>query len=79
MRVEVRLFATLASYLPPGAAGDRAVLTAPEGATVSDIARALCIPEVLPRLTVVNWRDASPDQRLVEGDVVTMFPPLVGG
>lgn len=79
MRVEIRLFATLAAYLPPGTAGDSAELTAPEGATVGDIARLLRIPSAVPCLTVVNGRDAAPDQPLADGDVITMFPPLVGG
>lgn len=79
MRVEIRLFATLAAYLPLGTAGDSAAVTAPDGATVGDIARLLRIPAAMPCLTVVNGRDASPEQPLAEGDVVTMFPPLVGG
>lgn len=79
MRIEVRLFATLAAYLPPGTAGDTVTVTSPTGARVRDIVRLLRIPEALPCLTVVNGRDASADQPLADGDVVTMFPPLVGG
>lgn len=79
MRIEVRLFSTLTAYLPPGAAGDSVALTVPAGATVRDIARSLSIPDGFPRLTVVNGRDASTDQALADGDIVTMFPPLVGG
>ncbi|HET7875602.1 MAG TPA: MoaD/ThiS family protein [Methylomirabilota bacterium] len=79
MRVEVRLFATLGRYLPPGTRGDSATLELPAGATVEHVIRELRIPPELECLTVVNGRDAAPAQPLAEGDVVSMFPPLMGG
>jgi molybdopterin converting factor small subunit len=79
VKVEVRLFATLARYLPSGAIGDRAIFDLPEGITVAEVVRALAIPPDLERLTVVNGLDAALDHRLSEGDVLSMFPPLAGG
>jgi molybdopterin converting factor small subunit len=79
VRVEVHLTATLRAYLPAGTAGDHVVLDVPSGATVDQVVHSLRIPSELERLTVVNGRDAAPDQPLSEGDVLSLFPPLAGG
>ena len=79
MRVEVRLFATLARYLPDDHHAETAVLDVADGSTVADVAHPLGIPADLSRIVLVNDRDATDDRPLVEGDVVTLFPPLAGG
>ena len=80
MIVEVRLFATLSSYLPQD---DRATgatgLDVPAGATVNDVAVRLGIPTALARVALVNGKEAEPERHLEAGDVVTLFPPLMGG
>ncbi len=79
MKIEVRFFATLQPYLPAGAHGDCVSLDLPPGATVRDVVEFLKIPGELACLTVVNGRDADPDQVLAPGDELAMFPPLAGG
>ncbi len=79
MRVAVHLTATLRAYLPPGTRGDSVVLDLPDGTTVDQVVHSLRIPPSMERLTVVNGLDATPDQRLAEGDVLSVFPPLAGG
>lgn len=79
MRVGITLFATLARYLPEGGRDGVAFLEVPEGSTVGDVARALGIPAILPRVILVNDEDADADRRLRAGDSVTLFPPLAGG
>ncbi len=79
MKVEVRLFATLQSYLPAGAHGDAVSLDLPSGATVREVVESLRIPGELACLTVVNGRDADPEQVLAPGDELALFPPLAGG
>ena len=79
MKVAVHLTATLRVYLPAGTRGDGVVLDVPEGTTVDQVVHSLRIPAQLERLTVVNGRDAGPDQLLAEGDVLSVFPPLAGG
>jgi molybdopterin converting factor small subunit len=79
MKVEVRLFATLQSYLPAGAHGDGVSLELPPGTTVRDVVESLKIPSDLACLTVVNGRDAESEQVLSPGDELAMFPPLAGG
>lgn len=79
MKVEVRLFAFLEGYLPAGSKGDSVSLDVPPGTTVRDIVESLRIPTELSCLTVINGRDAPPEQSLAPGDVLSMFPPLAGG
>ena len=79
MKVAVHLTATLRGYLPPETRGDHVVLDVPDGTTVDQVIDSLRIPPELERLTVVNGRDAAQGQRLVEGDVLSVFPPLAGG
>jgi len=79
VKVEVHLTATLRAYLPSGASRDHVLLDFPPGTTVAQVIDSLRIPADLERLTVVNGRDAAPDQALSEGDVLSLFPPLAGG
>jgi molybdopterin synthase sulfur carrier subunit len=79
VRVEIRLFATLALFLPPGGREGAATLDVPETSTVRDVVLSLGIPVDLERVTLVNGGDALPERRLQPGDVVTVFPPLSGG
>ena len=79
MRVEVRLFATLAAFLPPGARDGAAEIEIPEGSTVTDVTRRLGIPPDLARVVLVNGRDVGWEASLSSRDVVTIFPPLAGG
>ena len=79
MRVEVRVFATLAPYLPKDNQDGSAVLELVEGSTVGDAAGTLGIPQDFPRIVLVNGENADEHRRLRTGDVVTLFPPLAGG
>ena len=79
MRVEVRLFATLAAFLPPDGRDGAAELEIPEGGTVVEVARRLGIPPDLARVVLVNGRDVGLEAPLAARDVVTIFPPLAGG
>ena len=79
MKIEVRLFATLATYLPEESDGWSATLEVPDGGTVTDVVRSLGIPDEMPFVTMINGRDAALDQPLADGDVLSLFPPLAGG
>lgn len=79
MRVEVRLFATLAAFLPPDGRDGAAELEVPEGSTVTEVTRRLGIPPDLARVVLVNGRDVGSEALLSTCDVVTIFPPLAGG
>jgi len=79
VRVEVRLFATLVSFLPPGNRDGAAILDVPDGSTIRDVVRRLGIPADLERVTLLNGADSVPEAPLRAGDVLTVFPPLAGG
>jgi len=79
VKVEVHLFATLATHLPPDAAGDGVILDLPRGSTVTDVIQVLKIPADVDCLRVVNGRDAAWEDHLADGDVLVLFPPLAGG
>ena len=79
MTVEVRLFATLAQFLPPGSTAGTAFLDLPDGATIADVARRLGIPPGLDRVVLLNGTDVDGDARLSDGDAIDVFPPLAGG
>jgi molybdopterin converting factor small subunit len=79
LRVEVRLFATLAAFLPSDGRDGTAELEIPEGSTVVDVTRRLGIPLDLARVVLVNGRDIGLEAPLTARDVVMIFPPLAGG
>jgi molybdopterin converting factor small subunit len=79
VRVEVRLFATLERYLPPGSANGLAILDVPDGSTAADVARHLGIPAGFERVLLVNGREAGAEHPLSPGDVLDLYPPLAGG
>lgn len=79
MRVEVRLFATLERFLPPGSRDGVAVLEVPDGCTAADVARRLGIPAGFERVLLVNGREAGPERALAPDDVLALYPPLAGG
>jgi sulfur carrier protein ThiS len=79
VEIEVHLFANLADYGPPGVRGAGTRVDLPDGATLHDLLRRLRIPDEVPRLLLVNGRDAEPTARISPGDVVHVLPPLAGG
>lgn len=44
-----------------------------------DVLQRLGIPSALERVMLVNGAAASPDRRIVEADILDVFPPLAGG
>jgi sulfur-carrier protein len=79
VRIEVRLFATLERYLPPGSRRGIAVLDVPDDSTAADVAAHLGIPAGFERVLLINGREATPERRLAPGDVLDVYPPLAGG
>jgi molybdopterin converting factor small subunit len=79
VRVEVRLHATLAAFLPPGSREGAAPVGLPEGATIARLIERLAIPVDLARVVLVAGHDVPDDHVLHADDVVDIFPPLAGG
>ena len=79
MKIEVRLFATLAAYLPDESDGRSVTLEVARGGTVGDLVQLLGIPDDMPFIAMIDGRDAALDRPLGDGDVLSLFPPLAGG
>ena len=79
MRVEVQLFATLVSFLPPESRNGAATLEIPEDATVHDVTDRLGIPGDFDRVSLVNGQKPSPSARCAPATSWRVLPLLAGG
>ncbi len=81
--VTVKLYASLASYLPRDAARNVAKVGCRPGATVQDLLTDLSLPQKSCHLVLVNGLYVAPDDRsgtkLKDGDAVAVWPPIAGG
>lgn len=80
MRVNVKLYATLRQFAPPGTAiGECFKVEIKEG-RISEIIARLGFPPDQARIIFVNGiRTFDLNQRLSEDDLVVFFPPVGGG
>lgn len=83
MKVQLKLFATLKEYLPPGTVGNQVELELDPGTTVADLIARYQLPPKLTHLVLVNGHYIEPARRaetgLVEGDALAIWPPIAGG
>jgi molybdopterin converting factor small subunit len=79
MEIEVKLFATLRDYLPPGSSRFSCRLGIAEATSIEEVLKRLAIPEDTPKIILVNGIHAGKGDTLKEGDVLSVFPPVAGG
>jgi sulfur carrier protein ThiS len=84
MRITVKLYATLANYLPPEAAGTNAMqMDLAEGAKVAEVIERLNLPAKLCHLVLIDGTFVPPSERagrsLAEGETLALWPPIAGG
>ena len=83
MRVRIKLYATLADYLPAGTKGNEADLDVAEDATPATVIAQLGLPEKMCHLVLLNGVYVEPSARAVltfsDGDALAMWPPVAGG
>lgn len=83
MKVTLKLFATLADYLPPGNRNNALDLELPDNTPVDVVVARFQLPRRLVHLVLVNGVYIAPDDRarreLTEGDVLAIWPPVAGG
>jgi sulfur-carrier protein len=77
--VTVRLFATFRDFLPQHAKRSGLQIEVREHDTVQALIKELGVPDDLPKIVLVNGQHASENSVLTNGDIVTVFPPLIGG
>jgi molybdopterin converting factor small subunit len=78
MRVQVRLFSRFRECLPREARG-RADLDLPDDTTVAEVLAHLSLADPVKLITVNGQREGNPQRALADGDVLHIFPPVVGG
>ena len=84
MRITLKLFAGLVSYLPAEVRStSRVDLDLPEGSTVTQAIRDVGLPPEKCSLVLLNGAFVKPPDRehrlLAEGDVLAIWPPVGGG
>jgi molybdopterin converting factor small subunit len=79
VNITVKLFATFRDFLPEPAAHCTLGMDVEAHATVRNILTKLGVPDDLARIVLINGHYAAEDCRLCRGDVVSIFPPLIGG
>ena len=83
MKVTVKLYASLGTYLPAGARDNIAEIEVNGDATPSSIIEQLHVPREHCHLVLVNGTYVPPGERgsvrLCENDAVAMWPPIAGG
>ena len=80
MQVEIRLFASLRSYLPAGSDGTSTALELPVGTRVCDVIERLSIPPQLAQLVMIDGIHETNRQRVLnDGATISLFPPVAGG
>jgi sulfur carrier protein ThiS len=83
MQVTLKLFASLGTYLPDGAARNQADVTVAEGTTVRALLDTYNVPPEACHLVLLNGVFQAPGTRgrvtLSPGDAVAVWPPVAGG
>ena len=84
MRVTLKLYASLADYLPAAArARNELPLEVGADATLASVVEPFQLPANLVRLVLVNGVYVAPEQRATrtfrDGDVIAIWPPIAGG
>ena len=74
MEIEVRLFASLRKY-----ANSKDKIELEDDAKVSDFIERIGVPPSEVAIILVNGRHAQEDQRLHDGEAVSLFPAIAGG
>jgi sulfur carrier protein ThiS len=83
MKIQLKLYATLAQYLPAGAVSNVAEIEVPATVTPHQILDLHQVPRVRAHLVLVNGVYIPPARRdealFSEGDALAIWPPVAGG
>ncbi len=79
MKVQLVLYASLVSHMPPGSTGNSCTMEVEEGATVGELMNRLSLPAKAAKVIFLNGRHAKEEQPVKDGDRIAFFPPVAGG
>lgn len=83
MKVTLKLYASLGTFLPEGAARNEARVEVAEGTSIWDLLDAHNVPRAMCHLVLLNGHFQAPGVRgqviLKPDDAVAVWPPVAGG
>jgi sulfur carrier protein ThiS len=79
MRIELKLYASMACLKPENVGRGPWAMEVSEGTTVQNLLEALKVPRESVKLVFLNGVHANDDDILKEGDRVGVFPAVAGG
>jgi sulfur-carrier protein len=83
MKLQLKLYATLAEYLPPGARSNVAEIEVPDTVTPYQVLDLHHVPRARAHLVLVNGIYIPPARRdealFKDGDALAIWPPVAGG
>lgn len=79
MIIKLKLFASLAGYMPEKSDEEHFILEIKENSSVNDLLADLGVPLDRVKLVFVNGIHAKMGKMLKDGDRVGVFPPVAGG
>jgi len=79
MKIELRLYASLAAFMPEQTGGKALTMELSDGSTIQDLLQQLKVPKKQIKVIFLNGIHASDGDILKEGDRVGIFPAVAGG
>ncbi len=83
MNIELKLFASLSTFLPQGAVSNKVTMEIGEDTTPAKLIDDLNLPAEACFLVLLNGVYLNPRERKVrtiqDGDAVAIWPPIAGG
>ena len=79
MKIEIRLFASLARFMPDKSIKKPYTMEIQEGTAIIDVFNSMGVPEDAIKLIFLNGLHATGDRVLKDCYKVGVFPPLGGG
>ncbi len=79
MKLEICLYASLASLLPEKTGSNSCVMEVADGISVEALLTQLNIPLHVPKIIFLNGIHAELSNTLKDGDRLAVFPPIAGG
>ncbi|KPK22846.1 MAG: hypothetical protein AMK69_19010 [Nitrospira bacterium SG8_3] len=79
MKIELRLYASLAAFMPEQTGGKSLTMEVSDGTTIRDLLQQLKVPKKEIKVIFLNGIHADDGDILKEGDRVGIFPAVAGG
>jgi len=83
LKITLKLYATLGTFLPPGAERNAIQLDVADGATIGEVLALQNVPRETCHLILVNGVFSPParagEKELADGDTLAVWPPVAGG